>query len=252
MLTAFLGYAELTRKISTDATASHPQQGSDRESPTSSSSKLYKCPHCAVELSEHYDLKSHLFIHTAKKPYVCETCDSRFNRLHDLKRHSRLHTDGISYDESMPPRGARSLLLECPFKAIIGCLAEFGINDEDLWIKHSFGHFKINGKRVEPPRTNKCCFCVKEFLENTGEESWILRLKHVRRAHYMNDHWIAAARPDFELARYSWGAHLIGNAEFRNWTAEQGYSIPPSSQSSKPLIPVDYPNARRNRGDRVS
>ena len=113
--------------------------------------------------------------------------------------------------------------LLCPFKTILGCRKEFDIDHEGQWVTHSLSHFKKNGKDVEPPKTNKCCFCDKEILKSTGKESWIESLKYIRLAHHIHGHWMAA---DFELVRYLWGARVIDGAVFRDWTSRQSDTKP--------------------------
>ena len=138
------------------------------------------------------------------------------------------------------PRAVAVGPLECPFKTIVGCRKEFDIDHESQWITHSLSHFKKNGKDVEPPKTNKCCFCDKEILKSTGKESWTVRLKHIRLAHHINGRRMAAARPDFELVRYLWGAHVIDRAVFRDWTARQSNNSPPSSPENQHSPPISY------------
>ena len=150
------------------------------------------------------------------------------------------------------PRAVAAGNLECPFKTIFGCRVEFNIEDERSWITHSLTHFEKGGKVVQPPKTNKCCFCDKEFLRNTGIESWIARLEHIRQAHHVHGSRLATARPDFELARYLWGAHVIDDALYRHWSATQSNNSPPSSPESPNPGPISYyaESSRVRRGNR--
>ena len=149
------------------------------------------------------------------------------------------------------PQGFGTPILECTLATILDCRLEFDMNHQDSWIKHSLTHFKsIHGDKVPPPITNKCCFCDKIVRGNTGEESWEIKLKHIRDAHHVNGHRMAAARPDFELVRYLWGAEVIDNVKFRDWTAKHSAISPPSSPDSEFLPPVSEVCGHRRRDRR--
>lgn len=141
--------------------------------------------------------------------------------------------------------------LECPLKTIFGCRLVFDVDHEGAWINHSFAHFKaLDGRTVQPPQTNKCCFCDVIISRETGEDSWIAKLEHIRMAHHFFGHRMAAARPDFELVRYLWGANAIDNTTMRDWTARRDLSSPPSSPECEPLPPVSHVQERRHRDRR--
>ena len=149
----------------------------------------------------------------------------------DIERRQRVLRPDWSQDGALiiDPQTVAASPLGCPFHSILGCRWEFDNGHESVWIDHSLSHFKRNGKEVEPPKTNKCCFCDKEILKSTGTESWKAKMNHIRQDHHMNGHRMATARPDFELARYLWGAKIIDDVTFRDWTGKQRSDSPPSS-----------------------
>ena len=138
--------------------------------------------------------------------------------------------------------------LECPFKTILSCPEEFEFHDRHSWIIHSFKHFERHGDTVEPPKTNKCCFCNEKFLRDTGVESWTIRMEHIRQSHHANGWRLATGRPDFELAQYLWGAEVIDGATFRHWAAKQSIHSPPSSPEGQHPAPVTYRGEGRRSG----
>ena len=149
------------------------------------------------------------------------------------------------------PQTLNAMPLECPFKIIFGCRLIFSLNHEEPWINHSFAHFKtINGRQIQPPKTNKCCFCDLAIQKETGVRSWTTRLEHIREVHYLNGFRMAAARPDFELVRYLWGGNAIDRDAFRDWTARQSNDTPPSSPDNEYLPPVTNVQERRSRDRR--
>lgn len=99
-------------------------------------------------------------------------------------------------------------VLECPFPQLF-CFLTFS-NVED-WISHSLTHFR----NIDPPTSNKCCFCSAVFPESTGARSWRQRMMHVAFHHKLG-HRLATARPDFELYTYLWNHRLIGDADYRD------------------------------------
>lgn len=139
-------------------------------------------------------------------------------------------------------------LLECPLKTIFGCQVAFDFDQDRQWIEHSFAHFKtLDGTQVQPPMTNKCCFCALPILGDTGKESWEARLNHIRDVHHRIGQRMAAAQLDFELVRYLFGAKAIDNNTYRDWVGKQNHTSPPSSPDSESLPPVSQVHERRHR-----
>ena len=155
-----------------------------------------------------------------------------------------------------PLRGQR--ILECPFNLAFLCPMTF--SDERDWIQHSQTHFCTNVRTVDPPTSNKCCFCEKKFHSTTRCQSWGERMHHVCLHHCLG-HRLAHARPDFALFKYLFDNRLISDAEYRdlkgnshNRSQRAGYPTPPTSPNSPvaqaPAVPVYTETYRGRRGER--
>ena len=142
-------------------------------------------------------------------------------------------------------------VFECPFN-FRRCLLTFANKEE--WFTHSLSHFQD----VDPPKTNKCCFCDDEFSAPTGMECWRKRMTHVASHHELRCR-LAFARPDFEMFKYLWDNKVIKTVEFKdlmgysNAWAAQAYPSPPQSptertrkETSRPYT-VTNTNRRRER-----
>ena len=148
-------------------------------------------------------------------------------------------------------------ILECPFNLAFFCLMTFS-NEED-WVRHSLTHFNSDQGAVEPPTSNKCCFCEKEFRSTRPYQSWADRMRHVCLHHCLG-HRLAHARPDFALFKYLFDNRLISDAEYRDLKGNSGnraqraaYPTPPTSPDSpigQPPVPVYTETYRGHRGDR--
>ncbi|KAL8792078.1 MAG: hypothetical protein Q9195_005333 [Heterodermia aff. obscurata] len=103
-------------------------------------------------------------------------------------------------------------ILECPFNLAFLCLKSF--SKEDDWIKHSLAHFSSNGRVIDPPTTNTCCFCDQTFYSPKPYESWGARMFHVG-LHHCVGHTLQHARPDFALFKYLFENRLIDEKEYR-------------------------------------
>ena len=136
--------------------------------------------------------------------------------------------------------------LECPMRTILGCRAEFAMTHEQAWVDHSISHFHVSGRVVNPPKTNKCCFCDKQFHEETGNLSWAARMTHIG-VHHQRGARMATARPDFELTSYLWGAGVIDQERYRDLCGSQSAVTPPDSPNEAYSCPVSHLNDRSER-----
>lgn len=129
----------------------------------------------------------------------------------------------------------RPSVLECPFN-LLSCLEDFADSNYWEWIRHSLTHFG----NVQPPTSNRCCFCDEVFKSNDGIQSWQDRMNHVL-VHHRLGHSLSCARPDFQLYTYLWNKHVISDAVYRDI---KGNSEDRSRHvSSYPTPPVS-PNGR--------
>lgn len=149
-------------------------------------------------------------------------------------------------------------VLECPFNLAFFCPLTFS-NERD-WIEHSLLHLRRNGRSIEPPTSNICCFCEKKFYSAMRYESWVERMRHVRLHHALG-HRLAHAQPDFALFKYLFDNRLITDGDYhdlkgnvRNRSQRAAYPSPPVSPDSPrtPImsIPVYEETNRGSRGER--
>ena len=131
-------------------------------------------------------------------------------------------------------------VLECPFNLAFFCPMTF--SDERDWIEHSLVHLRMNGRPIDPPTSNRCCFCDKEFYSAMRGFSWVERMRHVRLHHALG-HRLAHAQPDFGLFKYLFDNHLISDGDYRelkgnhqNRRQRVAYPSPPASPDS-PQVP---------------
>ena len=157
----------------------------------------------------------------------------------------------------VPPLQERRIL-ECPFNLAYFCLMTFS-NEED-WIEHSLTHFNTKQRAVDPPTSNRCCFCEEKFYSPRRFQSWADKMRHVCLHHCLG-HRLAHARPDFEIFKYLFDNRLISDAEYRdlkgnsqNRSQRAAYPTPPTSPDTPvgppPAIPVYTETNRGRRGDR--
>ena len=153
---------------------------------------------------------------------------------------------------TVPPLSGRRIL-ECPFNLAFLCPLTF--SNEDDWMRHSLTHFIKDGRAVEPPMLNKCCFCDKEFSSPRPFQSWGERMRHVCLHHCLG-HRLAHARPDFALFKYLFDNRLISDGDYRDLKGNSrgrsqrvGYLSPPISPDS-PEVPVFQEIASGRRRDR--
>ena len=153
-------------------------------------------------------------------------------------------------------------ILECPFNLVFLCPLTF--SDEKDWIEHSLKHFMTERRvMVDPPTSNSCCFCDKQFYSPTPCQSWGERMRHVCLHHCLGHH-LGHARPDFALFKYLFNNRLISDAEYRDLkgnsenrtqrAAAASYPTPPTSPDSPVAqatsVPVYTETNRGPRGDR--
>lgn len=130
----------------------------------------------------------------------------------------------------------RLTVLECPFN-LLYCFEDFSDSNLTGWILHSLTHFR----KVEPPKSNKCCFCEEVFKSPDGVTSWQDRMNHVFLHHRLG-HSLSCARPDFDLYTYLWNNHVLSDADFRDI---RGNSVDRSRHvRAFPVLPFP-PNERR-------
>ncbi|KAL9641261.1 MAG: hypothetical protein Q9204_000160 [Flavoplaca sp. TL-2023a] len=146
-----------------------------------------------------------------------------------------------------PPLRAR--VLECPFN-LLYCFKDFA--DTKEWILHSLTHFG----HVDPPTSNRCCFCEAAFDSDDGVSSWHERMQHVLLHHQLG-HSLSCARPDFQLYTYLWNKHVIDDAVYRDIKGNsedrsrhvRAYPTPPVSPNERSVAyaQTSYTNSRRTR-----
>ena len=167
-----------------------------------------------------------------------------------------LDADGALEPTTLPPfrRPDQGPILECPF-TFIKCFKQFAVSNERAWIKHSLEHFCIGGRRrVDPPKTNSCCFCPDVFRASDGVASWRERMDHVKVHHHLG-HRLAAARHDFALVEYLWQNGLLSPVDYRELKpstaapsrSAQNIPTPPDSPPGTEAVAVIHRNQRRDR-----
>ena len=172
-----------------------------------------------------------------------------------LENQQRILEEGPDGVLTVPPLSGRRIL-ECPFNLAFLCPLTF--SNEDDWMRHSLQHFIKDGRKIEPPLVNKCCFCDREFFSSTRFQSWGERMRHVCLHHCLG-HRLAHARPDFALFKYLFDHRLISDGDYRDLKGNSrgrsqrvGYPTPPTSPNS-PEVPVYQEitsGRRRDRRDR--
>lgn len=145
----------------------------------------------------------------------------------------------------------RPRVLECPFNLLF-CFEDFADSNCWEWIRHSLTHFH----NINPPRSNKCCFCEAVFESYDGIKSWHERMEHVFLHHRLG-HSLSHARPDFQLYTYLWNNHVISDAEYRDIKGNSedrsrrvsAYPTPPVSPNERSVAVVHtaYSSSRHER-----
>ena len=110
---------------------------------------VFECDICGRRLSTKWGLKTHIAVHTEKKPFQCQVCGKRFARKSNMRTHIKVSHDGIK-----------------PFECQI-CQQRFG-QKGDL-SKHLEAHSRVNKW--------KCPFCDK-MLATRGSLKGHLTGKH--------------------------------------------------------------------------
>ncbi len=162
--------------------------------------------------------------------------------------------EGALEPTTLPPlrRPDQDPVLECPF-TFIKCFRQFAVSNEREWIQHSLEHFRIGARRVEPPKTNSCCFCSQMFRRSKGIDSWRDRMDHVKIHHGYVGHRLAAARHDFALVEYLWQNGVLSLADYRELKpstaaasrSTQNIPTPPDSPPGTGPVAVINRNQRR-------
>ena len=165
--------------------------------------------------------------------------------------------EGALEPTTLPPlrRPDQGPVLECPF-TFIKCFRQFAIANEREWIQHSLEHFRIGGRRsrrVDPPKTNSCCFCPRTFEASSGIDSWQERMDHVKFHHQYVGLRLATARHDFALVEYLWQTGVLSLADYRELKpstaaasrSTQNIPTPPDSPPGMGAVAVINRNQRR-------
>lgn len=145
----------------------------------------------------------------------------------------------------------RPRVLECPFNLLF-CFEDFADSNYREWILHSLTHFGT----VDPPKSNRCCFCDAVFESHDGVWSWQDRMNHIFLHHRLG-HSLAVARPDFQLYTYLWNRHVITDAVYRDIRGNsedrsrhvKAYLTPPVSpnERSVAVVQTSYSSSRHER-----
>ena len=113
------------------------------------------------------------------------------------------------------------VVLQCQFP-YLGCRQEHSPDQAEDWIQHSISHFVAGDKNVDPPQSNKCCFCPFTVNKPSGRRSWQLRMEHVK-IHHDAGHRMAHARMDFDFLQYLWKQKIIDRTTLRKlWGSSFG------------------------------
>ena len=151
--------------------------------------------------------------------------------------------DGMG-SEVLPSRESKSL--ECPFIRIFNCLRTY--SNEKEWICHSLTHLKFHGRNVEPPTSNRCRFCEKDFYSLTPYQSWVEMMSHLSLHHALG-YDLSQARPDYSLLKYLFDHRIVSDAEYRHLKSSLiNIDTPTFSYVSKDCISIS--KGRRGRQGR--
>lgn len=53
--------------------------------------RQHECPLCGLRFQSHFNLETHLRVHTGERPFSCPVCDKTFNRKDSMANHMKIH-----------------------------------------------------------------------------------------------------------------------------------------------------------------
>ena len=114
-------------------------------------------------------------------------------------------------------RTDQDAVLECPF-IFLNCSRQFDVSNERDWIQHSLEHFRINEerpRRIDPPRSNVCCFCSETYEASSGISSWLALMDHIKVHQQHFGQRMATARHGFALVESLWQQGVLSLVDYR-------------------------------------
>ncbi|KAL8711910.1 MAG: hypothetical protein Q9225_007047, partial [Loekoesia sp. 1 TL-2023] len=135
---------------------------------------------------------------------------------------TRAASSSIQQPTQDPP-SVPGQMLECPFN-LLGCSKKYDSQESQAWYLHSLEHFGD----VEPPQTNRCCFCESTFEATDGNQSWQERMDHIS-LHQRSGRTLAEANPDIKIYTHLLQHKVIDDLEFRDIIGSIMTTYPPSS-----------------------
>uniref|UniRef100_A0A672N5G3 C2H2-type domain-containing protein n=1 Tax=Sinocyclocheilus grahami TaxID=75366 RepID=A0A672N5G3_SINGR len=84
--------SEDTRIEETFRKIHHDFKNGEKFSQKTKSNSYFTCHQCGKSFTQKGSLKSHMIVHTGKKPYTCTQCGKSFTYKHTLNDHMRIHT----------------------------------------------------------------------------------------------------------------------------------------------------------------
>lgn len=56
-----------------------------------SQKRPHECPLCGLRFQSHFNLETHLRVHTGERPFSCPVCEKTFNRKDSMANHMKIH-----------------------------------------------------------------------------------------------------------------------------------------------------------------